>query len=491
MGEPEELPPVPVTAGDRAHRGRERLEAPSLPFETFCQDGDDLLLTLPFAHQLCAGDRAAGNRHLERNGPPVPTRETPPPAPLDWFSLGTLLDDTSPLPDDLIAPRVLTPGGLLVLGGAPKVGKSDFLISWLVHMAAGVPFLGFAPPRPLRIFYLQAELQYHYLRERIRQIALPPEVIAAAREGFVATPRLKLLLDHQGVERVTDAIRAAFPDTPPDIICIDPIRNLFDGGPDSRGENDNSAMMFFLKERVEALQDAINPDAGIILVHHTRKLARQQVKDDPFQALSGASALRGFYTSGLILHRPDEETSTRRLEIELRNGPAQAPMLVDKIGGQWVALNPMNERLVRQEVAAKHDAERERKRDVILSILIEEAAEGRLYTSTQFREAFENQRGLGSQFTIRDRINVLATKGDIRFLRDGTTFGHSVVRSRFGYLCAEGMMFGRNGRVDPETGEVLDSVIPVVPSHYKSPSNGQCMDLADPSDWSIRENEDA
>jgi DNA-directed RNA polymerase subunit beta len=44
---------------------------------------------------------------------------------------------------------------------------------------------------------------------------------------------------------------------------------------------------------------------------------------------------------------------------------------------------------------------------------------------------------------------------------------------------------------DPETGEVLDDEIPVVPSHYKSPANGQCMDLEDPSDWSIREGENA
>nr|WP_255453570.1 AAA family ATPase [Wolbachia endosymbiont of Atemnus politus] len=38
--------------------------------------------------------------------------------------------------------RILTKRGLLVFGGPPKIGKSDFLISWLVHMAAGVPFLG-------------------------------------------------------------------------------------------------------------------------------------------------------------------------------------------------------------------------------------------------------------------------------------------------------------------------------------------------------------
>jgi hypothetical protein len=286
-------------------------------------------------------------------------------------------------------------------------------------------------------------------------------------------------------------VQTAFPDAPVDIICVDPIRNLFDGGPDGGGENDNTAMMFFLKERVEVLRDHIDPDCGVILIHHTKKLSKQQVKDDPFLALSGASALRGFYTSGLILHRPDEDCSQRKLEIELRNGPALPAKLIDKVGGQWVEINPMNERLVRQEVGAKHDAERDRKRDVILSILIDEAADGKLYTSTQFREAFENQRGLGSQFTIRDRINVLATKGHIRFLRDGTKFGHSVVRSRFGYLCAEGMVFGREAGIDPETGEVLDSVIPVIPSHYKSPSNGQCMDLEDPSDWSIREDDNA
>ena len=34
-----------------------------------------------------------------------------------------------------------------VVGAPQHSGKSDFLISPLVHMAAGAPFLGFAPPR--------------------------------------------------------------------------------------------------------------------------------------------------------------------------------------------------------------------------------------------------------------------------------------------------------------------------------------------------------
>lgn len=472
----------------QAHEGRMTLDE---AWEAICSYNAAMLRPPWPQDRLKAETRRLWQRHLERNGPAQPPRQEAPTGPLDCFSLGQLLDDRSALPDDIIAPRVLTPGGLLVLGGAPKVGKSDFLISWLVHMAAGVPFLGFTPPRPLRVFYLQAELQYHYLRERLHQIGLPPEVLASAREGFVATPRLKLLLDGGGVARVAEAVRSAFRDSPPDALCIDPIRNVFDGGPDSGGENDNSAMMFFLRERVEALQAAVNPDAGVILVHHTKKLSKQQVKDDPFLALSGASALRGYYTTGLILHRPDEDSTARRLEIELRNGPALEPKLVDKIGGTWVEVSRLFERVVGQEIGAKHDAERDRKRDVILSILLAEAAEGRLYTSTQFREAFENQFGLGSQSTIRDRINVLSTKGYIRFLRDGTEFGHEVVRSRFGYLCVQGMVFGREAQVDPETGEVLSTGKPVVPSHYKSPANGLCMELDEPSDWPDPEDDHA
>ncbi len=373
-----------------------------------------------------------------------------------------------------------------MLGGAPKVGKSDLLISWLVHMAAGVPFLGFAPPRPLRIFYLQAEIQYHYLRERLKQIALPPEVLAAARDTFVATPKLKMLLDNEGSVRVARAVQTVFPDAPVDIICVDPIRNLFDGGPDGGGENDNTAMMFFLKERVEVLRDHIDPDCGVILIHHTKKLSKQQVKDDPFLALSGASALRGFYTSGLILHRPDEDCSQRKLEIELRNGPALPAKLIDKVGGQWVEINPMNERLVRQEVGAKHDAERARKGDVILQMIAEQAARGKMFTLTQFAAKFENKGSLGGKTSIGDRLHVLATKGHVKFVRGKKLgeLGLKPTKSKFGYICVRGMCLKTDAEVmDADTGEVIPEVVSVLPSDYMCPESGALLPVENPEIW--------
>ena len=135
--------------------------------------------------------------------------------------------------------------------------------------------------------------------------------------------------------------------------------------------------------------------------------------------------------------------------------PPCARLSARRLGGQWVEINPLNERLVRAEVGAKHDAERNRKRDVILTVLFDEASEGRIYTSTQFGAAFENQHGLGSQFTIRERLGVLATKGFVKFCRDLAEQGYPATRSHFGYLCVEAMRFGRDPVVDAETGEVL------------------------------------
>jgi len=429
-------------------------------------------------------------KHCERNGPPA--GETPWAERLDTFSLGELLGDRSPMPADLIAPRLLTPGGLLVIGGAPKVGKSDFLTSLLVHVAAGEPFLGFRPPHALRVFYLQAEIQYHYLRERLQAMQLPDHLATAAARNLVATPKVRMLLDGRGLERTLAAVRERFPEAPPQIVCIDPIRNIFDGGADGAGENDNAAMLFFLQERVERLRDALDPALGIVLCHHTRKVRKKDLEEDPFQALSGAGALRGFYTSGLLLYRPDEERSERRLYLELRNGPAIPPKLVDKIGGRWVELDPRGERIVRKTLGEKLDAERRRKHDVILQLLYDEALAGRVYTINQFVERFENLGGLGGKDTIRDRLGVLATKGYVKFLRDYGAYGLPGARSRFGYLSVEGMRLGpADDRVDPETGEVLGEARPVLPTHYKCPMSGAVLPVEDPAVWIYHDGDEA
>ena len=433
--------------------------------------------------RLAAESQRIWQLHIGRHGSAL-DRVDPAPETLRAFALGHWLDDRSRMPEDIIRPRLLTPGGLLVIGGAPKVGKSHFLISLLTHMAAGIAFLDFAPPRPLRVFYLQAEIQYHYVRERFQQARLPAEVLTAARDNLVATPKVRMLLDANGVARAIEAIQAHFADQPPDVICIDPIRNLFDGGPEDVGENSNDAMLFFLQERVEVLREAVKPDAGIILCHHTKKITKKVLAEDPFRALSGASSLRSFYTSGVLMCRPDEDRRERKLLFELRNGPAIEPALVDKVDGRWVQIDHRSERLIRREHGDKLDAERRRKHDVILQLLYDEATVGRVYTVNQFVERFENQAGLGSKDTIRKRLGVLATKGYVKFFRNYEDYDLPGARSRLGYMCVEDMQLGPvEESADLETGEVTNTARRILPTHYKCPQSGAVLPVENPEVW--------
>jgi hypothetical protein len=337
------------------------------------------------------------------------------------------------------------------------------------------------------VFYLQAEVQYHYLRERVKGIRLSPEHLSLARTNFMATPQLRLILDDDGLAQVIPAMLAAFNGLTPDIIVIDPIRNVFDGG-DAGGENDNGAMLYFLSQRVERIRQAVNPEAGVILAHHTKKLGKRQFEEDPFQALAGAGSLRGYYSSGMLLFRPDEAQSTRHLIYELRNGPAIETKFVDKEDGQWHEVDA-RDRLVLKEYGARLDAERMRKRDAILQILFEEAALGRCYTANQLAESFEGKAGLGGERTIRERISALSTQGFIKFFRNASDYElPSIGRSKFGYLCVEGMVLNTlSGEPDPDTGELSQRALAVLPTHYKCPQSGAAMPVENPDVWVYQE----
>lgn len=383
---------------------------------------------------------------------------------LPLYSIAELQRDNSPIPDDLIAPRVLTPGGLLVLGGAPKVGKSDFLISLLAHMAGGAPFLGMSCARPLRVFYLQAEVQYHYLRERVQRLAMSDAATLFLDQNFIITPQISITLNDAGIALVSEAVKDRFKDTPPDIIAIDPLRNVFDGG-GMGGENDNDAMMFFLAQRLEELRRRINPDAGIILAHHTRKAFKKTAEEDPFQALSGAGALRSYYSSGIILHRVDEKGPERLLIFELRNGPEIPAKTILRRAQSWVEADIDLATLMRQQEELQAQAENIRKTDTIIRLIFDEAKHSRIYTANQFAEGFENKEGLGSARTIRDRISALASKGHVKFFKNADAYGLPLLpRSRQGYLCVDGMTLKSDALVmathmkHPETGEIIPIV---------------------------------
>ena len=252
------------------------------------------------------------------------------------FPARQYLRDTSVLPKDIISPRILTPGGFLLLGGEPKVGKTDLLLSWLAYMAAGLPFLGFTPPKPLKIFYLQTDIEYPYIKERLQQLKLNDKSLELISENLVITPKTTLLLDSEGVEKVRDIMAKMLDIKTVDIIAIDTLRSVFDFNK-YKEENNNSFMFCFLRDRIEKLRAMTNPNCGIILTHSTKKVSKKSLVEDPFKNFSGASALRSFYTSGVMMTKSKEQK--HELIFELRNGRSIPTMQIEKTNNNWVTIN--------------------------------------------------------------------------------------------------------------------------------------------------------
>ena len=237
-----------------------------------------------------------------------------------------LISDQTPDEPDYIEPSFLGPGNFCLIAGPPKAQKSFLLSEMLVACATGTSFLGgrYTVPRPLKVFYLQAEMNRKLLRKRARMMGI---VMGEERrllgENLAVTERFHMLLDEEGVKVAAETIREVFPDGP-DIIAIDPLANLFDG----ESEDKAPEMMAFLNGRIDALRRAVNPNAAVILVHHSAKKNSEDMNRDPFVAIRGSGALRGYYDTGVIIYRKSEEAPDRKIFIECRSGESPEPMTV-------------------------------------------------------------------------------------------------------------------------------------------------------------------
>ncbi|MBA5724659.1 AAA family ATPase, partial [Candidatus Liberibacter sp.] len=382
----------------------------------------------------------------------------------------------NPKPEDLISSSLLSPKGLMLLAGASKVGKSHIVLSMLINLSAGLSFLGFDPPRPLKVYYLQLENDFFDVRNKIQAMIkhLSPEQTDLFDQNFVATSRMCKSLTEPMVHSVSeDAYKYHHGQT--DIIVVDPLYYAFDGGEHKGGENDSTAMIFFFKERLERLRSLINPNAGMILVHHTRKVKSEELKEIRFDAISGTSVIRRNYTSGMLLHKEDEDDDTVHVYFEVRSGERirKKEIYYDKESGEWKEHPEGSIRLVNQNYGFKLDAERDRKKDAIIDIIRSEALKGNAYNARQFREAFDSKAGLGSEFSIHNRISVLMTKGQIQLFNNGKAYGLSIHHNAQGLLCVKDMELLNKG----------DELVPVFPTHYKEKQTGAILPVQDPKKW--------
>ena len=192
----------------------------------------------------------------------------------------TLMDKR--LPPTKFCVDTLLPQGLCILGGAPKVGKSWFVLDLCTHVARGDEFLGLSVTRG-KVLYLCLEDSERRIQERLNTIT------ADVPEGLYFA-----LGDITMKTGICDFLRKRKQEIPElSLIAIDTFQLIRNPTNDVSYGNDYAELRV-LKALAEEL------GICLLLVHHLRKMN----DSDPVNRLSGSSGISGAVDAVYILDKP-------------------------------------------------------------------------------------------------------------------------------------------------------------------------------------------
>ena len=192
----------------------------------------------------------------------------------------TLMDKR--LPPTKFCVDTLLPQGLCILGGAPKVGKSWFVLDLCTHVALGDEFLGLPATRG-KVLYLCLEDSERRIQERLNTIT------ADVPEGLYFA-----LGDITMETGICDFLRKRKQEIPElSLIAIDTFQLIRNPTNDVSYGNDYAELRV-----LKALAEELN--ICLLLVHHLRKMN----DSDPVNRLSGSSGISGAVDAVYILDKP-------------------------------------------------------------------------------------------------------------------------------------------------------------------------------------------
>ena len=192
----------------------------------------------------------------------------------------TLMDKR--LPPTKFCVDTLLPQGLCILGGAPKVGKSWFVLDLCAHVARGDEFLGLSVTRG-KVLYLCLEDSERRIQERLNTIT------ADVPEGlYFAMGEITM------ESGICDFLRKCKQKCPElTLIVIDTFQLIRNPTNDVSYGNDYAELRV-----LKALADELG--ICLLLVHHLRKMN----DSDPVNRLSGSSGISGAVDAVYILDKP-------------------------------------------------------------------------------------------------------------------------------------------------------------------------------------------
>lgn len=193
--------------------------------------------------------------------------------------LGINILNIEEIPECIIKPNVLQQKGSLLFEGPAKVGKTDFVLSWMINMAAGIEFLSMKPVRPLKIFYLHADSVEQFFEEKIQAMNMKAKLRTLVQQNLKISPYFKMKLGEQGVEDAAKSILENFALDTVDIIVIDSVEDFYDGNIKDIKEGEDEALVEFSETRLEDLRQKVNPNAAQIVIRESNRMPKEYLQD--------------------------------------------------------------------------------------------------------------------------------------------------------------------------------------------------------------------
>jgi len=188
-------------------------------------------------------------------------------------------------PSAWLIDRVIPRGGVALLYGAPKTGKSMIAMELALAITQGQSsFMGFAIPKPGKVLYLQLDTPRSLWQERLRiweqsGIDLTPHASLAIEDRESAPPMFN-------VRHAPHAswLAQAVATVNPDLVIVDVWRECFRGD-----ENDSDVSQHALS----SLLHATSPAATLILAHGKKPPADPSHSYGIMDEIRGSSHLPG------------------------------------------------------------------------------------------------------------------------------------------------------------------------------------------------------
>jgi len=200
---------------------------------------------------------------------------------------------------------LLERGGLGMVAGSPGVGKTQLTLQLGISCALGIPFLGWAIPRPLKVVFLSLEMSQVALKRFLDTISTGYD----QKQQDILNENLQLVTPGEAIPlnrpEGLKFIKRLLNETKPDLLLIDSMNKITSGKLDEQSINDINRVLLQIRNQF---------GCSIWLVHHNRKANSDNRKPVELSDIYGSTFIAAELTTALIMWQ-DKTQLKQILEI--------------------------------------------------------------------------------------------------------------------------------------------------------------------------------